>query len=366
MALTAIDEQRGGSVDVTIGTAGIYRCRLETGPGGARLYVIRPTVVGVIVQMPDPARSTCGTAPNVVLINKGTQTLTVTNYAGTTIGTIAASNAWEIWLPIAGDDTWLPIGPFPVSSSGTLNATRKVFDVTYTASSTARTNVRTDVAKQYGYIGQDGPVAVNVLVKAGVVLGGGTAGNASFATGAWPSGSTMVITLESGAYIAGAGGAGGSGFLANSSGGTAGGAGGDAMSVRVNASLINYGTIQGGGGGGGGGAARIVSSVATQGGSGGGGAGANPGAGGPIIQSAATTAGSAGSLTAGGSGGVLGAGAAGGTGGAPGTAGNAGQSGTTSGQAGGAAGVAIAVQTSAGYSLTKLVAGTILGSETTF
>lgn len=366
MGNTAIDEQLGGSDDTTYSLGGIYTLRLPSGFNGCRLYVARPTVAGVILRMPSPSRCSTGAAPIFVIINKGTQTLTVTSNGGITIGTIAAGNAWEIWLQLEGVDSWLPIGPFPVSSSGNLNGNRKIFDVTYSASSTTRTNVRNDVAKQYGYIGQDGPVAVNVLVNTGVVLGGGTTSNPSVATGAWPAGSTMVITLESGAYIAGAGGAGGSGFLANSTGGTAGAAGGDALNVTVNAALINYGTVQGGGGGGGGGAARIVSGVPTQGGSGGGGAGANAGAGGPVIQSAASTAGSAGSFTAGGAGGVLGAGAAGGTGGAPGVAGSAGQSGTTSGAAGGAAGTAIKVNTGNGYSLTKLVNGTILGAETTF
>lgn len=367
MSYTALSEQLGGSEDVTINSPGIYRARLPYGPNGCRLYVIRPTVAGVIFRMPDPALMTTGTAPLIVVINKGPEALQLTNFGGINIGAaLTANKAVELWLPIVGVDTWLPIGPSTVSSGSALNGTRKIFDVTYSASSTTRTNVRNDVAKQYGYIGQDGPVAVNVLVKTGVVLGGGTTSNPSVATGAWPAGSTMVITLESGAYIAGAGGAGGSGFLASSSGGTAGAAGGDALNVTVNAALINYGTVQGGGGGGGGGAARILSGVATQGGSGGGGAGANAGSGGPIIQSAASTAGLAGSFTAGGAGGVLGAGAAGGTGGAPGVAGSAGQSGTTAGAAGGASGTAIKVNTGNGYSLTKIVAGTILGPETTY
>lgn len=366
MGTTAIDEQRGGSVEVTLGSPTVYQASLPSGPGGVRLYVVRPTVAGSTFRLPNPAYCSVGSEPICVVINKGTQSIDIASFGGVVITGLAANRAVEAYLGVAGVDLWNLNGPFVVSSSGALNALRKPFEVVYTASSTARTNVRSDIAKQYGYIGADGPVAVNVTLKTGVVLGGGIAGNPSFTTGAWPSGSTMLITLESGAYIAGAGGTGGNGRLANSTGGSVGGAGGDAMSVRVNAALINNGTIQGGGGGGGGGAVRIINSVPFQGGSGGGGAGANPGTGGIIVDNAASTAGQTGSLTAGGVGGVLGGGAAGGTGGAPGAAGSAGQSGAQAGFAGGAAGAAIVVQTSAGFSLTKIIAGTILGAETTF
>lgn len=364
MGNTAIDEQFGGSDDTTYSLGGIYTLRLPSGVNGCRLYVARPTVVGVTLRMPSPSRCSTGGAPIFVIINKGTQTLTVTSNGGITIGTIAAGNAWEIWLPQEGVDTWLPIGPFPVSSSGNLNGNRKVFDVTYTASSTTVTRVRNDVARQYGYVGADGPAAVSVTIKSGVVLGGGTPTGASFGTGSWPAGSTMLITLEPGAFIAGRGGAGGRGQDTAGNGMTAGGDGGLAMDIRVNAALVNNGTIQGGGGGGGAGLLRTLSGITYPGGSGGGGAGADPGAGGGVVNGNSATAGQPGSFTAGGLAGTAG-GYVGGVGGAPGALGGNGAP-SGGGSSRGAAGVAITVNTSSGYSLTKLVNGTILGAETTF
>ena len=45
--MTALEEQRGGALDVTI-TAGNspYSAQLDNGPGRARLYVVRPTGSG--------------------------------------------------------------------------------------------------------------------------------------------------------------------------------------------------------------------------------------------------------------------------------------------------------------------------------
>jgi len=407
MGNTAIDEQRGGSVDVTLGSPTVYQAGLPSGPGGVRLYVVRPTVAGSSFRLPNPNYCTVGAEPVCVVINKGTQSIDITNFGGTLITSLAANRAIEAYLLIVGVDLWSPIGPFVVSSSGGLNGNRKPFEVVYTASSTTRTNVRTDVAKQYGYVGADGPAAVAVTIKSGVVLGGGTPTGASFGTGGWPAGSTMLITLESGAFIAGAGGAGGRGADINGAGVGAGGdgglamnvlvnaalinngtiqggggggggaarrlinsvwlpggSGGLAMDVRVNAALINNGTIQGGGGGGGGAARRLINSVFLPGGSGGGGAGANPGAGGGIVNSNNATIGQAGSFTAGGLAGDAG-GYQGGVGGAPGALGGNGAPGTAGGGgARGAAGTAIQVLASGGFSLTKIVAGTITGAET--
>ena len=366
MGNTAIDEQRGGSVDVTLGSPTVYQAGLPSGPGGVRLYVVRPTVAGSSFRLPNPNYCTVGAEPVCVVINKGTQSIDITNFGGTLITSLAANRAIEAYLLIVGVDLWSPIGPFVVSSSGGLNGNRKPFEVVYTASSTTRTNVRTDVAKQYGYVGADGPAAVAVTIKSGVVLGGGTPTGASLLTGGWPAGSTMLITLESGAFIAGAGGAGGRGADINGAGVGAGGDGGLAMNVLVNAALINNGTIQGGGGGGGGAARRLINSVWLPGGSGGGGAGANPGAGGGIVNTNNATIGQAGSFTAGGLAGDAG-GYQGGVGGAPGALGGNGAPGTAGGGgARGAAGTAIQVLTSGGFSLNKIVAGTITGAETTF
>lgn len=367
MSYTALDEQLGGSEDVTINSPGIYRARLPYGPNGCRLYVVRPTVAGVIFRMPDPALMTNGAAPLLVVINKGPEALQLTNFGGINIGAaLTANQAVELWLPVVGVDTWLPIGPSSVSSGTALNASRKAFDAVFSASLTSRVNVRNEVSKFFGYVGADGPVAINVVINSGVVIGGGISGNPSMDTGVWPAGSTMLITVESGAYIAGAGGAGGSGRSAGGLGGSAGQPGGDALGIQVNAALVNYGIIQAGGGGGGGAGALQVGAIFRPGGSGGGGAGANPGDGGPVIESETTTAGYAGTLNAPGGGGSYPGGCAGGQGGWPGVAGASGQSGVQPGYPGGSGGSAIAVGTSAGFSLTKIVAGTIIGVETTF
>jgi len=364
MGNTAIDEQRGGSVDVTLGSPTVYQAGLPSGPGGVRLYVVRPTVAGSSFRLPNPNYCTVGAEPVCVIINKGTQSIDITNFGGTLITALAANRAIEAYLLIVGVDLWSPIGPFVVSSSGALNGNRKPFEVVYTASSTTVTRVRNDVARQYGYVGADGPAAVAVTIKAGVVLGGGTPTGASFGTGGWPAGSTMLITLESGAFIAGRGGAGGRGQDTAGNGLTAGADGGLAMDVRVNAALINNGTIQGGGGGGGAGLLRTLSGITYPGGSGGGGAGADPGAGGGVVNGNSATAGQPGSFTAGGLAGTAG-GYVGGVGGAPGALGGNGAP-SGGGSSRGAAGVAITVNTSGGFSLTKIVAGTITGAETTF
>jgi len=363
MGNTAIDEQRGGSVDVTLYVSTVYMARLPHGPGGVRLYVVRPMVVGSSFRMPHPDHCNVGADPVCVVVNKGTQPISMTTRGGTFITSLAAGFAVECYLGVVGVDLWYLSGPFVVGSNNALNAFRKPFDIVYTSSSSTVTRVRNDIARQYGYVSADGPVAVNVRIKTNVVLGGGTPTSASFSTGSWPAGSTMAITLEDGAFIAGAGGAGGRGMDAAGNGMTTGGNGGLAMDVRVNTLLINHGTIQGGGGGGAAGSRKLVASVWLPGGSGGGGAGANPGAGGGIVNSMTSTIGQAGSFTAGGAGGTGGAGSnVGGTGGAPGAFG----SNILFGSAPGAAGVAITVNASNGYTLNKIVAGTITGAEMTF
>lgn len=375
MGSTAIDEQRGGSVDVTIGTASTYRARLPTGPGGVRLYVVRPTVAGVTFRMPDPAYCSVGAEPVMVIINKGTEPLSIVSFTGGSIGTLAADNSWEVWLIAPGVDIWLPIGPFPTISSSGLNGSRKIINLVYTASTTGGTNFRTDAARQFGYIGADGPVALQVTVKTGVVLGqaawtGLLFGSppAGTTTGGWPDGSTCLIVVEPGAYIQGRGGAGGTGMNVAGAGMTAGGAGGTALECLVPTTIVNNGFVRGGGGGGGGGARRTNNSILYVGGSGGGGAGAPGGAGGPLVGGVANSAGSAGSLESGGLGANPGVQhAEGGAGGAPAVAGSAGQvgsGGTGNGAAGGAAGYAIRRPTA--IAVTQLGSGIYAGGTITF
>lgn len=369
MSYTALSEQLGGSEDVTLNSPGIYRARLPYGPNGCRMYVIRPTVAGVIFRMPDPAMMTTGAAPLIVVINKGPEALQLTNFGGINIGAaLTANKAVELWLPIVGVDTWLPIGPSTVSSGSALNGTRKPIELVYTASSITGTNFRTDAAKQFGYVGADGPVALTVTVKTGVVLGQPSSWSAAVTTGSWPSGSTCLLTVESGAYLQGYGGAGGTGMNVSGTGMTAGGAGGTALECLLPTTVVNNGFVRGGGGGGGGGARRTNNSVLYVGGSGGGGAGAPGGAGGPLVGGVANSAGSAGSFESGGLGANPGTNhAEGGAGGAPATVGSAGQvgsGGTGNGAAGGAAGYAIRRPTA--IAVTQLGTGTYAGGVLTF
>lgn len=368
---TALEEMRGGSVDATI-ASGDYRCRLDSGPGGCRLYVVRPQTAGCTFTLPNPAYIRAGAEANFVVINKGPNSISIRSNGATPIYTLATDRAVEVRIIAQGVDLWALSGPYVVSSGTALNGDRKPFEIAYTASNaSAQTRVRNDIAQQYGYVGADGPAAVMVTIKANVVLGGGTATTASFDTGGWPAGTTMTIMMESGSYIAGRGGNGGAGQNAQTLGaGTpaSGGNGGPAMYVRCNSALISMGTIGGGGGGGYGGLARPTSSPSYAGGGGGGGAGVPGGIGANgglnmAGQQTANTRGQDGTLTAGGLGGAAESGntSAGGPGRFGGGLGASGQAGGfgTSGSAG------PAIQTLTGFTLTKITAGTILGAEVT-
>ncbi len=367
----AIDEMRGGSVDATI-ASGNYRCRLDSGEGGCRLYVVRPQTAGCTFTLPNPAYIRPGAAPNFTVINKGPEAIEIRSFGAASIYTLAVNRAIEIRILIQGTDLWSLQGPFVVSSGTALNGNRKPFEITYTASSaSAQTRVRNDVARQYGYVASDGPAAVMVTIKANVVIGGGTTTTASFDTGGWPAGTTMLVMMESGSYVVGRGGNGGVGMNAQTLGvGSPGNGidGGPAMYVRCNTALVNMGTIGGGGGGGYGGLARPTTSPSYAGGGGGGGAGvpAGVGAAGGLNmagQPTANTKGQDGTLVAGGAGGPAEAGntSSGGrgrNGGGLGASGELGSFGTS-----GASGDAIRRDSS--YTLTKITAGTILGPEVT-
>lgn len=362
---TALEEMRGGSVDATI-ASGDYRCRLDSGPGGCRLYVVRPQTAGCTFTLPNPAHIRPGAEANFVVINKGPNSISIRSNGATPIYTLAANRAVEIRIAVQDVDTWVLAGPYVVSSGTALNGSRKPYELTYTASNTKPTLIDLDLGNQFGYRRSDGPVALQVTIKSNVVLGSDNAAGYAVYTGAYPAGSTMLMILESGAIITGAGGTGGTGQTASATGMTAGTNGGGALAVYCNTTLVNGGRVQGGGGGGGGAARRLNNSVYLPGGSGGGGAGALAGNGGPAIGNPAdpSTAGQAGSLLIAGNGGQTNiSGAQGGQGGGPGQNGSAGQAGATAGAAGGSSGAAIGTAT--GFTLTKLVAGTILGSEIT-
>lgn len=125
------------------------------------------------------------------------------------------------------------------------------------------------------------PVNINLLVMPNVIVGSsytvtGSAwsrvqnpGQPAMVSGNFPSGSTIAITVSSGAYIVGHGGQGGSSGSPNGGGirGTQW-AGGDALRVTVPTKIYNYGTIAGGGGGGAGGDGVGNNSIAGGGGAG--------------------------------------------------------------------------------------------------
>lgn len=197
-------------------------------------------------------------------------------------------------------------------------------------------------------------------------------------TGVFPAGSRLTIILESGARISGKGGdagdggsIGGAGFPPNNVNGTPGEKGGDAITLKLDTTIENNGTIQGGGGGGGGGG-RCAGGAGTLGGcGGGGGAGQFPGAAGLGGNGVATDGadGNPGTLSAGGAGGihVTDATPRGGNGGNPGQAGQAGETGghlctgpeIGAGGGGGAAGLAVRLNLN---TVTWAPMGTVLGA----
>ncbi len=178
----------------------------------------------------------------------------------------------------------------------------------------------------------------------------------AFATGTLPTGSTVALTLESGAFTRGAGGAGGNGGVLNRDGNT-GIAGGTAVNFQSNGSITvdSGGTVSGGGGGGGGGGGFFNDPAEGYGGGGGGGFPNGAGGSGPLTASD----GSAGTTGGGGAGGSgASSGGNGGAGGAVAAAGTAGSAATGSGGAAGAAGSAIEKN---GFTVTVTNNGTVDG-----
>ena len=198
---------------------------------------------------------------------------------------------------------------------------------------------------------QVAPLVANVTINGGVVVGATSTGAYAFDTGTgFPAGTSLSLSISTGAYIVGAGGGGGSGGIAPSGGaagtanGGAGGGGGPALRAQAAIAITNSGTIGGGGGGGGGGASGRSQAGSNNwqggaGGNGGGGAGYVPGNG------ASLTGGGAGSAGTPPSDFNNSIDAQGGSGGGGGSLGTSGASGTTvsagSPGGGGAAGAAV-------------------------
>jgi hypothetical protein len=188
------------------------------------------------------------------------------------------------------------------------------------------------------------------IVYSGVVIGSSSTASAALLTGAWPAGAQVILQINSGGFVVGAGGDGSSSAAAGSNGGTA-------ISMGYNMTVINNGVI-GGGGGGGGYSSDLFGSVGGGGGAGNkvGLAGSDP-VGPDVLYSVDP---SNGSTDVGGNGGEI----TYSRGGEPyylsgGNGGNLGQAGQNADSNGGAAGSAIVKN---GYTLTQTVAGNIYGA----
>ena len=358
---TALDEMRGGSTHVSL-TSANYNCRLDTGEGGCRLYVVETLTPGCTFTLPDPDFVRPGAQPNFTVINKGPEILAIRNNAGVVINSLFPNNAYEIRIITQGTDTWW-LQAFTVSSGTPLNPNRIPYELEYTASTNQTFVFQQHLANRYGYTRSEGPVALIATIRGGVVIGAANAQNPAIWTGFYPSGSTLLLIVEPGACITGAGGDGGNGaygFVGVGGDANPGGPGGPAVYVSVNTNIVNAGTIQGGGGGGGGGCR--VPSTQSVGGTGGGGAGWADGPAFSNPSGAAGAEGQSGTFTNGGGYGGNAGGGIGGRGGAPGVAGNPGT--TAPGSvgtpgAGGAAGASF-VRVSA-YTLNIIQAGSIFG-----
>jgi hypothetical protein len=356
MARTAEQEWFGDSVDVIISAD--YRLRPPTGmPGAVRFYVLRPTGYGFNAILPIATGIEVGA--KLFVANHGSQLLTILDPNGDPIATVDTNHACELWLlsNATAVGTWLARDS--VSALGTsLVHEREPIDIVLSESVATGINLR-EWAFDMGYKSDVYPFAVRCTIRSGITIGRTDSTAEAFGTGTWPVNSTLLLVLESGAMISGRGGTGGRGGDVSGLLSFPGGAGGHGLGVEVNTALINLGTIQSGGGGGGGG----VSSGTTPGAGGGGGAGYLPGFGGSQGTDSAGLGGSGN----GAAGGISVPGWAGWTGllatsaGPGGIPGGGGVGGT--GAVGGAAGSAIRTYT--GYTLTKLVAGTITGAEVT-
>ncbi len=352
---TAAEEHFGTGVAADISAD--YRLRLPFGPGGARLYVLRPDSPGIKVRLPDARMLQVGGTPQYAVCNDGTDNLQVVDSDDVLIATVGVGNSEEFVLASNATEpgVWLP-RPFSFALGTGLDYDRVPVEIELTETIRGGFNVR-QRARDMGFLASVA-YAVRVTIRSGVVIGNEVA-TPAFNTGEWATGTTMLLLLEENARICGKGGNGGRGgdvppgLLP-----TNGNIGGVALRTYLDLAIVNHGYIQGGGGGGGGGAYAST----TPGGGGGGGAGYIESAGGPTglhTNGAPFPNGQGGYGTIGlaGAGGWTPA-STGGNGGGPGAAGSNG------GATGGAGGSAIERRT--GTTVTKIVAGTIDGAEVTF
>lgn len=358
MSRTAEQEHFGDS-HVELDLKDDFRLRLPYGPGGCRLYAMQYTGLGFSAQLPD-ARDLQPTGEPSYVVACLDMDFDIVDQSSNVLATLTVGDCVVIHLV----DNSTAVGVWSVQFSGGFEVSsdipngREFYDVVF-----SRNTLDFNLRNHATAIGYDGvaPVVFRCRVPSNITLGASSTAFWGFDTGGFPSGSVIMVTVEAGAVITGIGGIGGRGgdvlpgLLSQP-----GQQGGHGMRIQDDTILINYGTIQGGGGGGGGGAA-LSSPVGSQqsGGGGGGGAGFQNGylqSGDPGDPARATGYGGRGGRDQGGLGGT--GYVSGGDGGNP------GQAGSTGTAAGGAAGDAI--QRATAVTLTKIVAGTITGAETTY
>lgn len=362
MARTAYDEHFGRSLALTV--TGTVQLPAPSGIGGVRLFSLSAASDGYDVKLPDARDCLLGTPMTVHV----TRTFDLQDGNGGALVTLTANQVAECWLlaNTTKAGTWAVQVTSGAVLAGGVTIGRIVYDLRFD-----------DDRRDFNLLGHllsigydnTTPIAARVTLGANVVFGASATYSWGFATNYFPAGSTLLLILETNATITGHGGDGGRGghYMIGIPGAFNGSAGGAAFRVEMNTALINGGYIQGGGGGGGGGGGTNPWLLPLQaGGGGGGGAGYRPGLGGGEGFGGGATAGLPGGLNVAGGGGS--GYYAGGPGGGPGQRGTPGRMYSTPGPVpygdGGEAGDAIQRWTSA--TLTKIVAGTILGAETTF
>ena len=363
MARTAYDEHFGGSVD--LGITARYDLPYPSGvPGSSKMHVIRPSIAGLDVYLPDATAipQAVGGDPCFTILNLGTWALDIVTSGGSLFTTLNVGDAVQIMLLDGSTSDGVLVARSSVVSTPGPSIPTNVVNFFLTLQSGLDTNIR-DLCDLQGYDGVT-PARVFALLSVPVggsiaLLGASSTSASALTTGLFPSGSSVTLTIGAGCYVTGKGGAGGNGAPLSGSP-TNGQNGGVAMSVLAPMTLFNYGSILGGGGGGAGDATVAATNYAL-GGGGGGGSGYGISSGGSSSNTSAT--GGSGGLQSGGFGGTTVSGvASGGAGGAAGAAGTTATYGTATAGAGGAA---IVVYTSGMGSLTKSVAGTITGAEST-
>jgi hypothetical protein len=334
---TALDEVFGGSGDFAL-SSGTVRMGLPHSKGGRRLYVVRPSAAGCTVTL--PLAVFLPTPSSYVVVNLGTDPVNVI-YAvlGTTLVTIPAGQQAELFLLNDSVPWGVWLSRLSTATVGTLLAERVAINLEFGAGAFGPVDLRR-MAIDQGFTSEVA-YAVNCTVRSGALIGSDSTSRAALSTGRWPTGSTLLLSIEAGAIVSGKGGAGGRGESVVGLLSENGSSGGYAIGVAANTTIVNRGMIQAGGGGGGGGG----KSGTQAGGGGGGGAGSLRSLGG-IGGSPNGPAGGDGTPTLFGVGGGFSLGVGGGNGGIPGSPGGAG----VGGGLGGAAGYSIVRDSAFSYS----------------